>query len=538
MPAMKFFAQEFKDRYRKARANYLRKFGREEDGGLIILNLVLFIIILVIGGMAVDFMRFESRRTMLQSVSDRAVLAAANLNQNRDAKDVVNEYFEKAGFDGSIVGEPAIFSKGGTRSVGLDAQLDVNTFYLRLIGIDQLSAPAASSAIQGSGNVEISLVLDISGSMRHYVSGTGKRRIELIREAASGFVTDLLKPEYRDQISISLITYSAQVALNRELFNALNVTTTDIVDDTIPWSSPMLDPDSDEYVPELSKVTGDNGEELVTFTNPATCIDIPASEYNNADFDTTLTYAQVETFQHRTYRSGHPDEDRGNPAMDQPNCPSFWFEQMIPVSQDLTDLTDAIAELQPRQFTSIYLGMKWGVTMLDPSMRDTLATMSSMDPVFAGDRPSDYTGTSDDVSTQKYIIIMTDGENVSGRRIDKVEGYDTVEDQVMWATSNWPYARDNLGARSLGGISNSNWSKSTGNARLQEICKAAREEGITIFSIAMGAPSGGETQMRNCATAQQGTSQKNGFYFENDGGEIDVIFENIAKQITDLRLSL
>ena len=61
----------------RLRTRYLRAFGRDEDGEIIILTLILLVVMLVVGGMGVDFMRFEARRVVLQSVSDRAVLAAA-----------------------------------------------------------------------------------------------------------------------------------------------------------------------------------------------------------------------------------------------------------------------------------------------------------------------------------------------------------------------------------------------------------------------------------------------------------------------------
>ena len=124
------------------RARYLRTFIRDEDGSIILLTLLLLIVMLVIGGMAVDFMRYESRRATLQSVADRAVLAAANLNQDLDAEEVVRDYFNKAGYGEQIIGRPRVFEDNGTRSVAVDASLDINTFYLRLIGLDTLSVQA------------------------------------------------------------------------------------------------------------------------------------------------------------------------------------------------------------------------------------------------------------------------------------------------------------------------------------------------------------------------------------------------------------
>ena len=45
----------------------LSRFRKEEDGALIIFALMLFCLMIMIGGMAVDFMRYEWRRTALQN---------------------------------------------------------------------------------------------------------------------------------------------------------------------------------------------------------------------------------------------------------------------------------------------------------------------------------------------------------------------------------------------------------------------------------------------------------------------------------------
>ena len=52
-------------------------FAGDESGGAIVLGLVFFTLMIMMGGLAVDLMRFEHTRTTLQQTTDRAVLAAA-----------------------------------------------------------------------------------------------------------------------------------------------------------------------------------------------------------------------------------------------------------------------------------------------------------------------------------------------------------------------------------------------------------------------------------------------------------------------------
>lgn len=508
------------------RTRCLRAFGRDEDGEIIILTLLLLIVMLVVGGMGVDFMRFEARRVVLQSVSDRAVLAAAELDQSLDTKDVVISYFEAAGYEDAIVGEPEIIDRAGSRSVQVQSQVDVNTIFLRLIGMDELSAPALSAAVEGASNVEVSLVLDISGSMASGVGGSTK--MELLKTAASDFVDDILDPEYQDEVSISLIAYSQHVAAGQALFNAINTTPDSIA----------LDASGNEYEIDSSDAGFDLIHEDDVTTNNATCIDFDSADYNTMTFDTSRTYEQVETFEHFSSSS--------NVNFAKPVCPHEDFQAIIPFSQSVTDLQTAIGQYQPTSFTSTHIGMRWATALIDPSMRPIIAAAEGIDPAFAGKRPLDYTDADDEEYNVKYIVLMTDGQNVSSRRLSDTYGDDFYYRRA--ANNNpWNFWRNNVNGKNADTYDL--WKHPSGyrptldnlsvypdtatqmNVWLQQSCTAAKNEDVIIFTIAMGAGTTGEAQMRQCATSEN-------YYFEDDGTGIGNVFDEIAALITDLRLSL
>jgi hypothetical protein len=182
--------------------------------------------------------------------------------------------------------------------------------------------------------------------------------------------------------------------------------------------------------------------------------------------------------------------------------------------------------------------MKWGVSLLDPSMRDLLTSADGIDPAFAGARPSNYSADDDGVSTVKYVILMTDGQNVAGKRIDP-DYYDEVDERLTWAA--YPHAYwerkyndlddPNFGNNSLSEnqVTNTGYSATDANNQLDDICTAAKGENIIVHAIAMGS---GSSQMSSCA------SSVNGHYHQTQGAELEAIFEQIAEQITELRLSL
>jgi Flp pilus assembly protein TadG len=252
----------------------LTRFRHDERGGITIMGLLLLVSMLVVGGMAVDFMMFEGRRAALQGVTDRSVLAAAKLGEDCAAEaeahavSVVLDYFEIAGQTANLASAPVVNVSGQSRSVTVDANLGVGTNYLRLIGLDRLETGVTSSAIEGTSDIEISLVLDTPVSMGTVDAGQTQRRMGFLQTAASDFVTTLLNPEYEDQISISLVSYSEHVNLGNDIYDAIRCANPRTVD----------------------LVTG------AQFNNPSRCVDIPDAEFDNTNWNNaTITYNHLQS---------------------------------------------------------------------------------------------------------------------------------------------------------------------------------------------------------------------------------------------------
>lgn len=496
----------------------LRRAAQREDGGIVALTLFLLIPMLIIGGMAVDFMRFEARRAALQGVTDRAVLAAANLRQSQDAKSVVIDYFTKNGMADQLIGEPIVIPGYKRREVQANSRISVETFFLNLIGMDTLATTATSNAVQGVGAVEVSLVLDLSGSMYTVIKNTNPkvRRIEKLRSAATNFVTALLKPEYANRISVSLVPYSEQVNIGPELFKRLNTNKTH---------------------------------------DFSYCLEMPDAGFTKTAFDLGRTYDQTQNIQTNAHGFGVSDSNSGpylrdanDPSLDQPVCPKESYEQIVPVSQNLTELTTNIGKFEPRAGTSIFLGLKWGITLLDPSFDTIIGDLpaSMIDDAFS-DRPAPYEPDKtkgETLRSLKYLVLMTDGYNDRSWRI-KPEFYDDPSERNYWAHNTWNYAVTNsnspLGAPYYG-IGTYDYLEqwftvAQGNGYMESMCNAAKDAGIIIYAISMSGDDDsadavtGRTQMSNCATTPN-------HFFATSGQELDEIFERIAKQITDLRLTL
>ena len=132
----------------------LARFRRAEDGALIIFALVLFILMTMMGGIAVDLMRFEATRTTLQNTLDRSTLAAASLTQTLAPGAVVSDYFIKAGL-AEYLTSVTVREGVNFREVEADALADTQPMFLHMLGIDNFEAPGHSMAEERISNVEI-----------------------------------------------------------------------------------------------------------------------------------------------------------------------------------------------------------------------------------------------------------------------------------------------------------------------------------------------------------------------------------------------
>jgi Flp pilus assembly protein TadG len=574
---------------------FIRQFKKDEDGGLIVLTLLLLISMLVVGGMAVDFMRFEAERTKLQSVSDRAVLAAANLNQERDAGAVLTDFFTAEGYADAIVGEPFIEKTANGSEIRLASQIEMDTFYLRLIGMDTLTAPAAASAVEGIGNVEVSLVLDISGSMGSSMTGEIYRRnadgdpirdadgnIEtfegtrtrmfFLQQAAKQFVEDLLLPEYEDRVSINLIAYSQHVRLRDDLYMALRTTPDSINENNVIGSSFGAIEDGYTAPPAYIWVDEDGNEVPAgtlgatlqppwdqpvnvewaggfdVYTNPSRCVTFEDDEYETLTFDVNRVYEQVEWVDFYSRPRGWSWDNRlrstAEAAFRRPPCSNEESHGIILMSQDVEELHEAIDSFYPTENTSIHRGMKWGVSLLDPSMRDLIDRIPTVDDAFRGSRPADY----NDGTTAKYVVIMTDGETVSSQRIlpERYDEYDERLGLSETAANYYPVIDDDNSTTASYGYDrnrreyvwwNNNITETIGseddlNEKLSDICELAGNQVREVYTISMGLFN--ET-MRDCAT--EGNAFQSTVTNEPGLG-LDDIFGKIAEQINALRLAL
>lgn len=528
-----------------------RRFGRAEDGSLAIFALILFVLMAMMGGIAVDMMRHEQTRTALQQTIDRSVLAAAALNQQRQPEAVVTDYFAKAGLS-SYLDDVEVREGLNFRTVQATASATLSPFFMHMMGVDEFEVPAASTAEQRITNVEISMVLDVSGSMQG-------AKITNLQTAARNFVTRVLTPDIERRISISLVPYNGQVNLGSQLRQKFNV----------------------------SHLHG---------TANVNCIDLPASAYGNVTLSRTTAMPQTahaDTFTGTNFDNwyhaiqGHQTNATNN------WCPPRAGNIVRPLGHAINTLHTQINGLQAVGATSINAGMRWGLTLLDPAMRGMVTELVGENVVNASfqGRPFEW----DDEEAMKVVILMTDGQHFAEERVNDafrsglapiwysssanafairhtsnrpssagsnqfwypsrndgngewrssaMSGYTQQTWPQVWARARLSWVAWQLYARALGTSSGTrdswygHWmaqfrtrtNTNDMDNQLEEVCDLAKDRGVIVYGIAFEAPDHGEDVIEDCSSGPE-------FFYRAQGSEIGLVFDSIASNISNLRLT-
>jgi hypothetical protein len=430
-----------------------------------------------------------------------------------------------------------------------------------------------SQAEQRVNNVEVMMVLDVSGSM------ASNNRLVNLKVAAKDFVATVLSNDPEHKISIGMVPFNGQVNLGTTLlgqFNAINN-------------------------PNATNVN---------------CIDLPLAAYDN----TTLSqYAWATTVSPATLSMTADADAYDGAGTTAPNALNKWCPPQpgnivrLP-SQTVATMQSNIDGLYAIGATSINAGLKWGLGLLDPTSRPIYTSLISggaMDNNLAG-RPFDY----DDKEAMKVIVLMTDGEHFIESRVaeDKKSGYSEVYKATT--DSNYsvfivgkvnsaspaticaskPYYVPHLGAwhvrpwngtvppntdcyvvdQSTIPVATRTWTQQTWpqvwaarnlqyvacywysagvcntaayttllntfrtttattvmDSQLQSICTLAKAQNVIIYGIAFEASTNGQTQIRNCSTDGENGSH----YFNAQGLQISTAFSAIANNISQLRLT-
>lgn len=573
-------------------ANVFKQYRDKEDGSMTFFGIMVFALILMAGGIGVDFMLAEMRRTQLQDTMDRAVLAAASLEQQLDPQLVVEDYIDKSELSEHLQ-DIEVVEGLGFRTVRATADTSVSPLFSNWADFDVFRGEqeqgnaifelsATSAAEERIGDVEISLILDVSGSMN------SNNRLPNLKVAAKSFVDTLTATTEDGKLSISIVPYATQVSAPESLAQHLNL--------------------SSEH----------------SYSN---CVNFNSADFNTSSIDPTAPLERTMHFSPWSTYDGRRYDPKRN--VQSPICELATdnSREIVVLQKDATYMKNFIDSLWGGGNTSIDIGMKWGTALLNSSLQPVIQNM-----VDNGDVHADFAARPNPTSssqTLKVIVLMTDGQNTSQGYVepeyrtgdsniwwnDEAERYsvyigeDTGDEDGDGNTTEpmffWPYDRtwhdhaygegvyeetqqswecrsyrrngsckryrkvstvvtvDEPGSAEIltyadlwaftsvkenrnkhyyrwmdTSQAHQDWYEdvvswvhgSAKDVRTRAICEAAKNDGIVVFSIPFEATTNGKAVLKDCASSIS-------HYFPVTGTEIEDAFASIASSIRQLRLT-
>jgi hypothetical protein len=181
------------------------RFGRNEDGVFAVVFGLMAIVLVALGGAAVDYVSLEQSRSRAQFALDAAALAlqpeifdetVTKEHIRKRAEDLVRDRIGDARIASGVDGIEITLEDGSLYLAGF---IEMPTSFVSLVGVNSLRARVQSEATRKKLALEVAFVLDNSGSMSYTGAGASgtRQRMQFLKDAAKCAVNILF---YKDVV--------------------------------------------------------------------------------------------------------------------------------------------------------------------------------------------------------------------------------------------------------------------------------------------------------------------------------------------------
>ena len=331
------------------------RFARSESGSVLPMFAAAALALFICAGVAIDYSRVSATRNQLAVALDVAALHAATMTNATDAQlKIAAENAMNENYLGGEFGPLTDFTLvATTEAIDVSATAQLKTSFMQLIGKTYIDVTMSSEAMRAGNSLEISLVLDTTGSM----AGS---KIASLKTAAKDF-TDIVVWDDQSQSysKVSIAPYSMGVNPGAYLAQAIgNIT-----------PGTCNTPGCGKF--RFNPATG-GGQKIFDIGN---CV----SERTGPEAYTDAPVATAKV------GLNYPAPGNG--------CLS---NQILPLTSNKPTIHASIDALNASGSTAGQVGVAWGWYLLSPSFG--LWTGNSVPAAYGTDR------------LQKIMILMTDGE--------------------------------------------------------------------------------------------------------------------------------
>ena len=494
----------------------------------------LALIPIVIGsGAAVDFSRAYMVKSRLSHAIDQAGLAVGSSNPSSDLNDVLNRYFaanyptEKLG----VPANPVMTINDGV--IEISATADVETAFLKLIGMNSITVAANSQIVRETTGLEIVLVLDNTGSMQF----GGK--IDALRVAAQDMVDILFEDEQNpEKLFMGLVPFVATVNIGKNMEEFVifpdpsheypnfidtewkgcveaRVSPGDKTDDLTfsgigpggKWT-PYFWESEDRFFFERFPNGNFTGQVFFSgctnswWTPDFIFSPLPTGRSGSESFATSP--AGPGAF----FNLDISPKDTGGPNK---ACP----DPITPLTNSRSTLEAAIAQMEPWEGngTMANLGAVWGWRVLSPT------------PPFTEGQ------SYDDASFNKVLVILTDGQNL----ISEASGGCTFTNPKYKSHyTAYGHLSDIVSDAAAGTLGTADVATAPTmlDQKLREVCENVKETGIIIYTITFQLEDTSTQDLfRDCA------SDPDKFFNSPNNEQLGEAFRTIGAELSNLRIA-
>jgi len=200
----------------------LRRFQSDDRGAVAVIFGLIAVVFIAFGGITIDLSRTYSASSRAGAALDAALLAAGDARNRLNLNDAELQVVAERHFNANLAGagvrtnEFSNFrmniSNGGSTFTAW-ADVSVPMHFAGLVSLNQIDFTATSTATFDQLDLELGLMLDMTGSMNRLPrSGGSSTKLEILKRAVSQDLLDtLLLNGDNDKIRVGYAPYSASV---------------------------------------------------------------------------------------------------------------------------------------------------------------------------------------------------------------------------------------------------------------------------------------------------------------------------------------
>lgn len=308
--------------------NSLKRFKAQCKGSVAIVFAVAAIPLMVGAGMAIDYTRAVTRRTMLQNALDGAILTISRYSSQETDDQLrarMNAYIQASEFGatpessgGGVLSALTLQRANSNTVLTANASASVPTTLMRLAGVDELDISVKTTATWDTADVV--LVLDTSSASAGFISGvrTGLNSLFVDRVAGND-----------GKVQIGLVPYAASVR--------------------VPQTNEFRNADWILF-------NGDN-QDIASEDNEDAWVAIDKATWSGCITDRHDGYDTDDTYYNNEYIKKYP-------ALQNCRTGESNLRHIYPLTTDWTALKNHIGSVSAGGNTNATIGVAWGHALL------------------------------------------------------------------------------------------------------------------------------------------------------------------------------